>query len=421
MLSQSFSTPFRVALMFFVIPGLLTPSMVMGKSQYETPTVFQASEILPANILVGEDYQIRNSVYNDGIHNRYEVTSTFGHFSVEGREQLLTRLQEIYAIRKLEELKGTEEYGKALKKAAMGPLHLAKGMVTAPIDTMSNVGTGIGKWFGNIGHSMWGGASESEEGTFKTILGFDSVKRQYAFKFGVDPYSTFEPLRERLNEVSWTAFAGSMTVTVAFAAIGGVASTVLGTTKFSNGMSKLIADKTPAELKDLNEEKLLAMGVHESLAEVFLEHPNYSPSLKTYLVGSLEQMTNVNNRSFFIQVATLAPDESVAIYRRQQAEMMAAYRQKIAPVRTFVRMGNVAFLVNTKGTMVIPLPLDHIAWTPRVASLVKEHLGKDVKEVVNYKNKELWVGGTISALARQNVEAEGWLVKEKVADQLRLN
>jgi len=71
--------------------------------------------------------------------------------------------------------------------------------------------------------------------------------------------------------------------------------------------------------------------------------------------------------------------------------------------------------------MVIPLPLDHIAWTPRVASLVKEHLGKDVKEVVNYKNKELWVGGTISALARQNFEAEGWLVKEKVADQLRLN
>ena len=89
-------------------------------------------------------------------------------------------------------------------------------------------------------------------------------------------------------------------MSVGFAAIGGVASTVLGTTKFSNGMSKLIADKTPAELKDYNEEKLLAMGVHESLAGVFLEHPHYSPSLKTYLVGSLEQMTNVNNRSFFI-------------------------------------------------------------------------------------------------------------------------
>jgi len=332
----------------------------------------------------------------------------------------LIRLQEIQAIRQLEELKGTEVYGTALKNGAMGPLKLAKGLVTAPIDTISNVGAGVGKWFGNIGHSLWGGASESEEGTFKTILGFDSVKRKYAFQFGVDPYSTFEPLRERLNDVSWTAFAGNMTVTVAFAAIGGPASTVLKTTKFSNGMRGLIADKTAAELKDLNEAKLLAMGVHESLAEVFLEHPKYSPIEKTFLVGSLEHMTNVANRSFFIQVATLAQEESMAFYRRTQAEMMAGFHQKIAPVKRFVRLGNTPFLLTTKGTLVIPLPVDHIAWTQRLAHLVKVGLGKDLKDVVNYKDKELWVGGTISALARQNFEAQGWRVKEKVADQLRL-
>ena len=117
----------------------------------------------------------------------------------------------------------------------------------------------------------------------------------------------------------------------------------------------------------------------------------------------------------------MAPDESAAIYRRQQAEMMAAYRQKIAPVGKFVRMGNVVFLVNKEGAMVLSLPLDHISWTQRVDGLLKAHFGKDLKEVVKYKNKELWVGGTISALARQNFEAQGWQVKEKVADQLRLN
>ena len=73
MLQKSFSTTLVVALGILTLSSLLKTSEAMGKSQYETPTVFQASEILPAHLLVGEDYQIRNSVYNDGIHNRYDI------------------------------------------------------------------------------------------------------------------------------------------------------------------------------------------------------------------------------------------------------------------------------------------------------------------------------------------------------------
>jgi hypothetical protein len=36
------------------------------------------------------------------------------------------------------------------------------------------------------------------------------------------------------------------------------------------------------------------------------------------------------------------------------------------------------------------------------------------------KGKELWMAGTVSALAKKNFEARGWIVKEHVADQLTL-
>jgi hypothetical protein len=34
--------------------------------------------------------------------------------------------------------------------------------------------------------------------------------------------------------------------------------------------------------------------------------------------------------------------------------------------------------------------------------------------------KELWFEGTVSAMARKNLEARGWTVKEKVGDILSL-
>lgn len=35
-------------------------------------------------------------------------------------------------------------------------------------------------------------------------------------------------------------------------------------------------------------------------------------------------------------------------------------------------------------------------------------------------SKELWFSGAVSPLARQNLEAAGWVVNDNTADQLRL-
>lgn len=387
--------------------------------EFEPPPVFHASKILPPQILTGPGYRIHDLVYNDGVDNRYELTTDYGRLAVESTDLLMIRLQEFKALRAMEELKRTDVYATALKNAATAPLDLAKNLVFHPIDTVSGIGTGVGKFFGNIGHSIWGKPSEQEEGVVKTILGFDTIKRKYAYEFGVDPYSNNEILQNRLKEVSWTAFAGNLTVRVAFLAIPDVAGLVVRGTGFSEGMNKLLRDKSPAELKDLNAEILKRMAVHRSIAEVFLEHPKFSPSQTTYLVGALERMEGVADREIFIQVAALAHDESTVFFRRRQAELMAGYHTNVSPVRRLIRLGKGSFVQKQDGKVVGIFPIDHLVWTKQVAR-TEALISRAITQLQNVPAKELWISGTMSPVARKNLEASGWTIKEDVLAQLTL-
>jgi len=393
--------------------------MAQVAQDFEMPPVLRASEVLPGVSLVGPNYRIEASVHNDGYKNRYSLTTPYGPLTVEGTDMLMIRLKELKAIQHMEELKLTKAYGDAFKNAAKGPLRTAKELVTNPLDTAKGTVTGVHKWFDNIGHSVLGKGSKEEEGTIKTILGFDSVKRKFAYEFGVDPYSSNEPLQERLNEISWAAFAGGMTVRVAFTAIPGAAGLAVSGSGFVDGMNKLVRDKTPAELKELNEGKLKAMGVHESLADVFLEHPKYSPSKKTYLVGALDRMGGVGGRDVLIREASLVEEESVAFFTQRRAEMLAGYHVNIAPVARLVRVVNASFAQRKDGTIIGVFPLDHVPWTRSVSRNVTVAV-RAINKLPNFTGVELWLAGTVSPLARRNLEAMGFRVKENTEEKLSL-
>ena len=388
---------------------------------FEYPQVLHLSQVLPSNLAAGPGYRIQDLVYNDGLMNRFDINSDYGFLSVEGSDLLKVRLQEIKALGQMEELKRTEVYGDAFKKAVTGPLRLAKGLITEPLDTLSGVGTGVGKWFRQIGHSMFGAPSEMEEGTLKTIFGFDGMKRNFAFQFGVDPYSTNPLLQKGLNDISWTAFAGNLTVRAAFIAIPGAAGATVVGTSFSKGMRGLARDKTPAELKKYNRNKLKAMGVDEEVAEIFLDHPKWSPTATTSFVGALEQMNEVGNRDAMVEVATLVQSDDLVYFRQRQAEMMAAYHLKVSPVARMIRLGEIAGLQKKDGTLVLTLPFDHVAWLKVVRDRTVTLSRNITQNIKNLTGKELWLGGTVTPFARQNLEAQGWVVKENVSKKLTLN
>src|SRR5262249_14864169 len=186
-------------------------------------------------------------------------------------------------------------------KAAMSPLRFTKDLITEPGDTVTNTAEGVGQFFGNIGHSLFGNPSTQEEGTAKAVLGVGVAKRKFAENFAVDPYSSNEPMQKRLGELAWATTAGSMTVGAAFGAIGGPASGALRGTKFAGGVGGLIYDKSPDQLKEINQGKLAGMGMSKELIAAFLDHPQYSPTRKTVIVATIERMNAVGNRRLLLQ------------------------------------------------------------------------------------------------------------------------
>jgi len=385
----------------------------------KVPIMLQASDVLPSQLLKGSNYEVVKTVKNDGLVNTYQLDTKYGPFTVESTGLLLIRINELRAILKMEQLKGTDVYLEALKKSATKPLKTAEGLVTNPVETTKGVVSGVGRWFGDVGRSITSD-DPHQAGVVKTATGQATTKREFAFEFGVDPYSSFEPLQKALDEVSMTAGGGGLTVKVAFAAIPGAAGTAIGLGGTAEDMKSLVRDKSPAELEKINEKKLREMGVAGSLAKVFLKNPNYTPLEETLLVGELAKIPGVKDRAFFIESASLASEESVALFMRLRAQWMALYGAKVKAVAGFVEVNGVPFLRTRDGTIVGIFPFDHVAWTSALA--VKERpVSEDIKKMAGVKGKELWVGGTVDPVARGALEARGWKVEEKFAERLLKN
>jgi hypothetical protein len=237
--------------------------------------------------------------------------------------------------------------------------------------------------------------------------------------FSTGCYTSFPPVRERLNEIAWAGVAGNLTLSAAFGAISGPASGVLRGTKMAEGMRKLLRDNTPAELKKINQSKLARMGVSASIAELFLEHPKFSPTQKTILVDALSRVP-ADNRGNFIQRAILVQDENMAYFMRRWAEMIAAYHQRVARVSRIDRLGRMPVARRSDGVIVATLPIDHLAWSETIARRHATNM-KSITSMPGVAGGEIWIEGTISKQARDVLEAQKWVVHDNAGKVLATN
>ena len=288
--------------------------------------------------------------------------------------------------------------------------------MTDPVETTKGVVSGVGRFFSDVGRSITSD-DPHQAGVLKTATGQASSKREFAYEFGVDPYSPFQPLQKGLDEITLTAGAGGLTVKVAFMAIPGAAGTAVGLTGTAGDMKSLVRDKSPAELNGINEKKLRQIGVPEALAKVFLKNPNYGPQEETLLVGELSSMAGVKDVARFISAAALANEESVALFMRLRAQLIALYSSKVKTVASFVEANRVP-LVRTKDGMIVGIfPLDYVAWTPGLAAKEKA-ISEDLQKMKGVQGKELWFTGTVDPVAQKAFESKGWRIQDRVQDRL---
>src|ERR1043165_1629962 len=189
---------------------VLRPMAASGaQAAYESLPVLSASKILPPQLVTGPNHRVQEKVIKDGFMNIYTIDSKFGTFAAPATALLRIRVQEINAMASMDQLKGTKEYTAAIKDSALDSLTAAKDMVFQPVKTLKTAASGVGVAFRRAGDSLFGAQrSDAEDSRYKDLIGFSNYKREYAYDLGVDVYSRNEVLQERLNEVSWVAWAG---------------------------------------------------------------------------------------------------------------------------------------------------------------------------------------------------------------------
>ena len=136
--------------------ALIYATAVAAQQDYmQTSIILEAEDILPKDLLQGENYKVKNKVKNDGIFNTYQLKTDYGQITVESDSILMIRIAELGALKAMEELQTSEVFVESFGRTAKGTIKGAGKMVTSPIDTSKGIVKGTGRFLSNLGRSFF--------------------------------------------------------------------------------------------------------------------------------------------------------------------------------------------------------------------------------------------------------------------------
>jgi hypothetical protein len=373
-----------------------------------------AKDFVPEAMMRGELHMVRPLADNDGLNNTYFVETPSGVQEITGTPALLMRVREIYALDYLRGLSKSEEFGKALGKAAEAKVQSVAGVVRDPIGTIKNVPKGASRFFGRIGEGIKGGRSREEGGSpLQAITGVSKAKAQLAAQLGISPYTTNEELQRELTATAQAMAGGGFIVNAATSLASGGAGAALTVVGVNQTLQDALINSTPEDLRIINRKKLLALGVDRALADEFLMHPWFSPWHESITTDALAQIGV--NPTAFLQDACRALTPEDAFFFQRLAQILARYHATQTPLRSIQIERSVVCAMDKGGTLVVPLSCDYAIWAERAARRAEE-FAAFAQSSNDMKGLALWVDGKVSDLLAQELTARKIVL---MADALR--
>ena len=409
----------RLQTMVLLLSGVVLAVVAAGAADYETPANRNVTEVLPAELAKGPRYAVREPVVADGYMYHYQVVSDFGPFEVTGTGALRKLAREIWAIGELRQITGSEVFLKALKDQAAKPLTFAKNVITKPGETLSGVPKGVGRLFSNSSTSVSNTLDPSQESRTKELLQVGAFKREYAGRYDVDPYSSNKVLQEELDKIGKAGAYGLWTASVGTMPISGTAGAVISVTGLSQSFNNLLKNEPPARIRNVNETKLQQMGVAPDLTKRFLDHNAYTPRHDMLLVDSLSRITGATGRDAYLNASLAASDEVEANFFVNMAQLMRGYHETQGPITAITMIEALTVAQTRSGTALIPFALDYGVWTAN-ADKLSRHLKANYRPDGFNGKFELWVTGTLSPTAKQELQGRGFTVVENAGGRFEI-
>ena len=421
---------------------LLMPFGLSTAAQDTLPTL-RAADLLPAEKLQGTHFKIAEDVGSDGFLLDYVVLSDFGPFHARGPGMVDRRIGEITALAKLDEIAGSDAFKAGFADAAKDVAKDLSAIVASPVDTLSSIPSGVGRFFvrttraAKTGVQRLGDLQANNEGTAPTdgpgtklpgtpttaangegmsvttaaagmtalvaadMFGYDRVRRTIAMQAGADPYTTNKVLRERLDVLSRAAFVGNLGITAIKTALP--ASFVVGS---AGTVSTWVWETPPGDLRVANQESMLAMGASQEDVDAVLAERWLTLTTQTRLVRALEQLAGVEGRTTAIQLVSTVGSEEQAEFVVNTVEMLARHHREHGALKSLFLRGTLMGMASDGG-LVIVAPVDYLVMTPKLAKFLNHD---DVK----HGKRSVWLTGKVSPDLREKLLADGWQITENL-------
>ncbi len=423
-MSQLFTRATACALMFSA------PAIVYAQDasqvKLEPAPVFQASKILPPEMLQSDLHRVRESCPTDGFMIHFTVDSDFGQIDCLGVSELEERLNELRAIKVLVETSKTDLFAEGLKKSVEAPIDAVKNIADDPGGAVKKAPATVGHFFKKVGSSISHGAekvqdkwenrdpdqetdemlTETGKGlgrSAKSIAGFDKAKLDCARKLSVDPYTDNQLLQDEIEKVTWAFFAGGLPLRLGTAAVSGGASMALTATK-TVGLPDDIYDITPGELLLRDREAMTAMGANNQLIEQVFLNTNFSVAKRHGLVEALAALPAGPAQIKMLKVAASCTSREQAGFFYQSVVRLAK-RHLTKPFVSLTSVGRLPAGKEADGSVEIQAPADYISMTPRLLEFLQlaNATPQSYRAVIT---------GRLSPAAKVGFEAFSWQVIE---------
>lgn len=388
--------------------------------QFERPPILPAQVLVPTSLISGDGFHIDEQVPTDGLMAHFIIRSDVGTFPANSIEMLKIRVAEIPAIIELTKTSKTKVFAQSLATNAARPVQAAGQMVMHPVDTVTGLPAGVGRFFGRVGlagQKLKEAATEPEEasagekaGQFGTtavqatrnVFGYEQERRELAKKLHVDPYTTNPVLSKQLDDFALTAFRAHVGVTTTMSVFipGSIAITA------TRVVSSWVWDTPKADLIVRDEKTLQRLNVPATTIKTFMRNPVFPLSVQTAFITNLERLSGVSGSVKAVELASTAESEVQARFLTDAVGMLVRYNDTHAPIaRLLVRRAIIG--QDRNGVIVVQAPVDYVSWTELVSYFAH-------RPDLATSRRIIWLTGQLSPMAKENFRTLGWTVNEKV-------
>jgi len=399
----------RLFIGFFATAALLAAPITAPAAELEKPKT-QGAQVYLGPTVIGPNYRVKPHVRSDGMMRIFDVETHYGEFRFDGVEFTKMRLRELDAVTALEKMSQSDEFMKALGNAAVAPIKYGASLITNPVETINRSLSGVGNMLDRVSAGL--NNQRADRDTLPdSLLGVSDTQRQLAVELGVDPYSDFPPLAEKLRQVAGAMASGGLPVKVGIAFIPGGAGIAVSSVSTVDKAKDSLSSKSAAQVIEETRNDLRALDVPDESIDRLVENRNYTPADLLIMARSLQQIGAQNTAVFVDSAAADGSTRDVAYYERRLAELMAARNGTLGGIASFVMIDGQPIALRRNGTAVAVFPLDDLAWTAVPARAFKATTAA-LKRSQPGDHPIFATTGEVTPMATRELKKLGWQIQK---------